>query len=97
MKKRAAVGRTYTATDAMAITGLHHVQLAMPRGGEDEARSFYVDVLGFEEVQNRRISRDAEECGFGPAGRKSTSAWKTISGRPARLTRPSWWRIWPGW
>jgi catechol 2,3-dioxygenase-like lactoylglutathione lyase family enzyme len=33
-----------------AITGLHHVQLAMPRGGEDEARSFYVNVLGFEEL-----------------------------------------------
>jgi len=34
----------------MAITGLHHVQLAMPRGREDDARSFYVGVLGFEEV-----------------------------------------------
>jgi catechol 2,3-dioxygenase-like lactoylglutathione lyase family enzyme len=34
----------------MAVTGLHHVQLAMPRGGEDEARSFYVGVLGFEEL-----------------------------------------------
>jgi catechol 2,3-dioxygenase-like lactoylglutathione lyase family enzyme len=34
----------------MAITGLHHVQLAMPSGREDEARSFYVGVLGFEEV-----------------------------------------------
>jgi catechol 2,3-dioxygenase-like lactoylglutathione lyase family enzyme len=34
----------------MAITGLHHVQLAMPRGREDEARSFYMDVLGFTKV-----------------------------------------------
>lgn len=33
-----------------AVTGLHHVQLAIPRGQEDEARSFYVEVLGFEEV-----------------------------------------------
>ncbi|MFY9822583.1 MAG: VOC family protein [Thermoanaerobaculia bacterium] len=34
----------------MAITGLHHVQLAMPRGREDDARSFYAGVLGFEEA-----------------------------------------------
>lgn len=32
------------------ITALHHVQLAMPRGGEDEARAFYVGILGFTEV-----------------------------------------------
>ena len=34
----------------MAITGLHHVQLAMPHGREDDARSFYVAVLGFSEL-----------------------------------------------
>lgn len=28
----------------------HHVQLAIPAGGEDEARVFWVDVLGFEEI-----------------------------------------------
>jgi len=32
------------------VTGLHHVQLAMPPGGEEEARRFYGDVLGLEEV-----------------------------------------------
>lgn len=32
------------------FTGLHHAQLAMPRGAEDEARGFYVDVLGMTEV-----------------------------------------------
>ncbi|MGZ5433661.1 MAG: glyoxalase [Thermoanaerobaculia bacterium] len=34
----------------MTITGLHHVQLAMPRGREDDARAFYAGVLGFTEV-----------------------------------------------
>lgn len=28
-----------------------HVQLAMPAGREEEARRFYVDVLGFEEIR----------------------------------------------
>lgn len=31
--------------------GLHHVQLAMPAGAEDECRRFYVDILGFTEVR----------------------------------------------
>ena len=30
----------------MAILGIDHVQLAMPHGGEDEARRFYLGVLG---------------------------------------------------
>lgn len=29
---------------------LHHVQLACPPGGEDDARRFWVDALGFEEL-----------------------------------------------
>jgi catechol 2,3-dioxygenase-like lactoylglutathione lyase family enzyme len=31
------------------IRALHHVQLAMPRGREDDARQFYGDVLGMTE------------------------------------------------
>ncbi len=31
------------------ITGLDHVQLAMPVGGEDRARAFYCGVLGLAE------------------------------------------------
>ena len=33
-----------------AITGIHHVQLAMPLGGEAAARRFYSDLLGIPEV-----------------------------------------------
>ena len=33
-----------------AVTGIHHVQLAMPLGGEAAARSFYSDLLGIPEV-----------------------------------------------
>lgn len=32
------------------VLALDHVQLAMPAGGEDQARSFYRDVLGLVEV-----------------------------------------------
>jgi catechol 2,3-dioxygenase-like lactoylglutathione lyase family enzyme len=29
---------------------MHHVQVAMPEGGEADARAFYVSVLGFVEI-----------------------------------------------
>jgi catechol 2,3-dioxygenase-like lactoylglutathione lyase family enzyme len=35
----------------MRVYGLDHVQLAMPRGLEDQARSFYRDVLGLTEIE----------------------------------------------
>jgi catechol 2,3-dioxygenase-like lactoylglutathione lyase family enzyme len=35
----------------MAVIGVHHVQLAMPVGGEDDARRFYSGLLEIPEVQ----------------------------------------------
>jgi catechol 2,3-dioxygenase-like lactoylglutathione lyase family enzyme len=35
---------------AMAIIGIDHVQLAMPAGEEDRARTFYGEVLGLPET-----------------------------------------------
>lgn len=32
------------------VLSIDHVQLAMPRGSEDRARSFYRDVLGMKEI-----------------------------------------------
>ena len=34
----------------MTILGLHHVQLAMPQGGESDAEAFYEDLLGIQRV-----------------------------------------------
>jgi catechol 2,3-dioxygenase-like lactoylglutathione lyase family enzyme len=36
--------------EAAMITGVDHVQLAMPRGGEDAARSFYAGLLRMTEL-----------------------------------------------
>lgn len=38
------------ANDRVTVLGIHHVQLAMPAGGEGAARSFYSGVLGLVEV-----------------------------------------------
>jgi catechol 2,3-dioxygenase-like lactoylglutathione lyase family enzyme len=34
----------------VAIIGIDHVQIAIPAGGEDEARAFYAGLLGMTEV-----------------------------------------------
>jgi catechol 2,3-dioxygenase-like lactoylglutathione lyase family enzyme len=42
---------TESATTGPEWTGIDHVQLAVPVGGEDEARAFFVGLLGLREVQ----------------------------------------------
>lgn len=34
----------------MSILSIDHVQIAMPPGEEDKARTFYIDMLGFVEI-----------------------------------------------
>jgi catechol 2,3-dioxygenase-like lactoylglutathione lyase family enzyme len=35
----------------MSIKGIHHVQVCIPAGAEDEARRFYTEVLGLNEIE----------------------------------------------
>lgn len=37
------------------ITGIDHVQVAMPVGAEDLARSFYTGVLGLPEIEKPAV------------------------------------------
>jgi len=34
----------------MNIHGIDHVQIAMPAGGEEKARAFFINLLGFHEI-----------------------------------------------
>ncbi len=52
----------------MKIVGLDHVQLAMPAGGEDNARAFYAGVLGLTEVEKPAPMRAAGGCWFSGGG-----------------------------
>jgi catechol 2,3-dioxygenase-like lactoylglutathione lyase family enzyme len=40
----------HSRPQAMAILKVDHVQLAIPVGGEDRARGFYVGILGLAEI-----------------------------------------------
>ena len=41
----------------MKIVGLDHVQLAYPRGRDDDARNFYLEVLGMTELPKPEAMR----------------------------------------
>ena len=46
------------------ITGLNHVQLAMPRGQEELARSFYAGLLGMTELPKPPVLAARGGCWF---------------------------------
>ncbi|MED1862783.1 VOC family protein [Fictibacillus nanhaiensis] len=41
----------------MKITGIHHVQICIPRGKEDEARAFYSGLLQLQEISKPEALR----------------------------------------
>lgn len=47
---------------------LHHVQLAIPPGGEEAARRFYGGVLGMSEVDKPAVLRARGGCWFAGGG-----------------------------
>ena len=53
-----------SAQRGYAITGLHHVQLAMPPTQEEVAESFYCGVLGFEKVKKPEHLAGRGGCWF---------------------------------
>jgi catechol 2,3-dioxygenase-like lactoylglutathione lyase family enzyme len=54
------VGRHLT----VEFEGLQHVQLAIPEGGEDAARRFWVEIVGLTEIQKPRVLAARGGCWF---------------------------------
>ena len=50
------------------IIGIDHVQLAIPRGREDAARSFYEGLLGMSEVAKPPVLAARGGCWFASGG-----------------------------
>ncbi len=46
------------------LTVIDHVQLAIPAGGEDQARQFFVGLLGLEEVPKPAVLAGRGGCWF---------------------------------
>ena len=47
-----------------AFQGLHHVQLAIPAGGEDRCREFWGRILGFAELEKPAVLATRGGCWF---------------------------------
>jgi catechol 2,3-dioxygenase-like lactoylglutathione lyase family enzyme len=52
----------------MRFESLHHVQLAIPPGGEEAARAYYAAVLGLSEVDKPEALRARGGCWFRGGG-----------------------------
>ncbi|MFN8016777.1 MAG: VOC family protein [Acidimicrobiales bacterium] len=72
----------------MGIVGIDHVQLAMPPGGEDEARAFYVGLLGLGEVPKPPNLAARGGCWF-ELGATKVHLGVDADFRPARKAHPA--------
>lgn len=71
---------------------LHHVQVSMPRGEEDEARRFYGEALGLQEVPKPPDLAGRGGCWFRAVDGENTTAEIHLGVedpfRPARKAHP---------
>lgn len=72
----------------MVITGIDHVQLAMPAGEEPAARNFYETLLGIPEVPKPAHLASRGGCWFETAGVK-LHLGVDPDFRPARKAHPA--------
>jgi len=70
------------------ITGIDHVQLAMPRGREEAARSFYAGLLGMTELAKPPVLAARGGCWFA-SGRAVLHLGVEEAFRPARKAHPA--------
>jgi len=72
----------------MAVERLHHVQLAMPEGGEVRAREFYEGLLGIPEVPKPLALAKRGGCWF-ERGELRVHLGVESGFRPARKAHPA--------
>jgi catechol 2,3-dioxygenase-like lactoylglutathione lyase family enzyme len=71
-----------------SVIGLHHVQLAMPPGGEADAQRFYGGLLGLERVEKPKELASRGGCWFrGPGVEFHLGIEEDF--RPARKAHPA--------
>jgi catechol 2,3-dioxygenase-like lactoylglutathione lyase family enzyme len=70
------------------ILSIDHVQLAMPKGSEDRARSFYRDVLGMKEAPKPEELAKRGGCWFA-SGEAQVHLGVEEDFRPAKKAHPA--------
>lgn len=72
----------------MLLQAIDHVQLAMPAGGEAQARAFYADLLGLPEVPKPAHLAARGGCWF-ERGSLKVHLGVDVDFRPARKAHPA--------
>lgn len=70
------------------VLSIDHVQLAMPKGSEDRARSFYRDVLGMHEIPKPDPLAGRGGCWFS-SGEAQVHLGVEEDFRPAKKAHPA--------
>ena len=71
-----------------SVLGFHHVQLAIPPGREEDARRFYGELIGLEEVPKPDHLRSRGGCWF-RGGHAEVHLGVEEGFRPARKAHPA--------
>lgn len=77
-----------TGSTMVALLSIHHVQLAMPAGGEDQARAFYAGLLGIPEREKPANLARRGGCWF-EAGALKVHLGVEADFRPALKAHPA--------
>ncbi len=72
----------------MSVIGIDHVQLAMPHGGEEQARRFYEGVLGMREIEKPAHLAVSGGCWF-QGGAAHVHLGVEEGHRPSRKAHPA--------
>ena len=70
------------------IAGIDHIQIAAPKGCEAEARSFFSELLGLEEIEKPDVLRSRGGCWF-KIGSSQLHIGVEEDFRPARKAHPA--------
>jgi catechol 2,3-dioxygenase-like lactoylglutathione lyase family enzyme len=73
----------------MTVLAIHHVQLAIPVGREDEARAFYSGLLGLTEIDKPEHLRARGGCWFAVGGGTQLHLGVEASFHPAAKAHPA--------
>lgn len=84
----AAAAAPSRPSSAMRVVGLEHVQLAMPPGGEPQARAFYEGLLGVPEKTKPEHLAERGGCWF-ERGPLKVHLGVESDFRPARKAHPA--------
>ncbi len=72
----------------MRIVGIDHVQIVGPQGAEPQARAYYGELLGLEELERPNTLPDLNGCWF-RAGTQELHVGVEEPFHPARKAHPS--------